>query len=83
MNTPLSCLFILFLGLVGCTAAQQQSATVQGQLFCDAAGAPIIVSGMASATVAALCAQIAAIPVTPPPVTVAVPVVAVTVPAAG
>lgn len=61
-----------------------------GQLFCakaqaagplvvalaDAAGAPIIVTGQAAGTVAAACAAIGAIPVTPPADPASAPVVA-------
>lgn len=78
--------------LAGCSAAQQQA----GQLFCakatatgplvvalaDAAGAPVIVTGLASDIVAADCAAIQGIPVTPPPTSAPVPVVATTLPKA-
>lgn len=84
------------LSIAGCSAAQQQSAVAAGQLFCakasvdgplivalaDAFGAPVIVTGLASNVVAADCAAIDAIPVTPPPNPAAAPVVAVTLPAA-
>jgi hypothetical protein len=81
----------LALLVVACTPAQQQRAVVDGQLFCavatangplivalaDAAGAPIVVTGMTSQAVAAACAIIAAIPVIPPADPAAAPVVAV------
>jgi len=68
----------------------EQKAVVAGQLFCaqatatgplvvalaDAAGAPVVVTGAASATVAAACAAIGAIPVMPPANAPAAPVVA-------
>lgn len=83
--------FAALLLLSNCTPAQQQRAVVEGQLFCaqatatgplvvalaDAAGAPVVVTGMASSVVAADCALINAIPVMPPPVPAAAPVVAV------
>ncbi len=72
----------------GCTPAQEQRTVVDGQLFCgvatksgplvvaivSATGVPVVVTGMASAAVASICAVIAAIPVTPPPVPAAAPV---------
>jgi hypothetical protein len=80
----------------GCTVAAQQRVVVDGQLFCaratpagplivaiaDAAGVPVVVTGMASSAVAAICAVIAAIPVVPPANPAAAPVVAVALPAA-
>ncbi len=82
--------------LAGCTAAQTNTAVRDGQLFCakattdgplvvavaDAAGAPIIVTGLAAAVVKGDCALIDAIPVTPPANPAAAPVVAVAVPPA-
>jgi hypothetical protein len=79
--------------LAGCSAAQTQKAVADGQLFCakatatgplvvalaDASGAPVIVTGLASSVVAADCAIIAGIPVTPPANPAAVPVVAAAV----
>ena len=84
-------LLLPILVLAGCSPAQQARLVADGQLFCvkatadgplvvalaNAAGAPIIVTGMASSTVAADCALIAAIPVTPPVNQAAAPVVAV------
>jgi hypothetical protein len=78
----------------GCTAAQQQRDVAAGQLFCvkatvdgplvvalaDAAGAPVIVTGLAANIVANDCAAINAIPVTPPANPAAAPVVAVALP---
>jgi len=80
--------------LVGCTAAQTNTVVKDGQLFCakatvdgplvvavaDAAGTPVIVTGLAAAVVKGDCALIDAIPVTPPPNPAAAPVVAVAVP---
>lgn len=82
--------------LAGCSANQTNSAVVAGELFCakatadgplivalaDALGAPVIVTGLASAVVQADCAAIGAIPVTPPPNPAAAPVVAAPVPPA-
>ena len=79
------------IALVGCTPAQQQTAIADGQLFCakatatgpvvvalaTMAGAPVVVTGAASTVVADACAIIGAIPVTPPAVPSAAPVVAV------
>lgn len=79
--------------LAACTAAQQARVVADGQLFCakastdgplivalaDTGGAPVVVTGLASSVVAADCALINAIPVTPPPLPAAAPVVAVAV----
>jgi hypothetical protein len=84
------------LALAGCSTAQQQSAVAAGQLYCakasvdgplivalaDALGAPVIVTGLAANIVAADCAAIGGIPVTPPANPAAAPVVAVALPAA-
>ena len=78
------------MGLVSCTPAEHATAVVGGQLFCaratpagplvvalaDAAGVPVAVSGLASDLVAADCALISAIPVTPPANPAAAPTVA-------
>lgn len=75
--------------------ATEQRVVAQGQLFCakatadgplvvalaDAAGVPITVTGQASTVVAAACAAINAIPVTPPANPAAAPVVAAPIPA--
>ncbi|HXJ61913.1 MAG TPA: hypothetical protein VNU68_35185 [Verrucomicrobiae bacterium] len=72
------------------TNAKIDRAIVQGQLFCarasaagslvvalaDAAGAPISVTGRSAASVAAACAAVGAIPVSPPPNPSQAPVVA-------
>ena len=74
------CSFAAALLLAACTPAQKATALKDGQLFCakatvagplvfalaDAAGAPVIVTGLASAVVKGDCAAIDAIPVTPP-----------------
>jgi hypothetical protein len=79
--------------LAACSPAQQARIVADGTLFCatatttgplvvalaDASGAPVIVTGMASAAVAADCALLGGIPVVPPPVPSAAPVVAVKV----
>lgn len=84
------------LALIGCTAQQTATTVAQGQLYCalatatgplvvalaDTAGAPITATNKAQADVAALCALINAIPVSPPASPAATPVVAVAVPAA-
>ena len=71
-------------------AQAEQNLVVDGQLFCakataygplvvalaDAAGAPVVVTGAASSVVAAECAAIGAIPVTPPANPATAPVVA-------
>lgn len=78
--------------LYACTPAQIAATQVQGQLFCakatptvplvvalaDAAGGPISVIGLAASTVAAACAAWTpgAVPVTPPPIPSAAPLVA-------
>jgi hypothetical protein len=76
--------------VAGCTAAQENKAIVAGQTFCakatatgplvvalaNAAGAPVLVTGLSSAVVAANCAVIGAIPVATPANPAAVPVVA-------
>lgn len=63
-----------------CSATQQAQTVAAGQLFCakatadgplvvalaNALGAPVIVTGLASTVVAADCAAIGAIPVSPP-----------------
>jgi hypothetical protein len=86
----------LGLWLAACSPAQQARAVADGQLFCakatttgplvvalaDAAGAPVIVTGLSSDVVAAACRRISAIPVSPPADPAAAPVVAVAVPAA-
>ena len=78
---------------VACTPAQRQTAIADGQLYCAKAtaagplvvalatmvGAPVVVTGAASAVVADACAIIGAIPVTPPPVPATAPVVAVAI----
>jgi hypothetical protein len=96
MRYIISCIATGFiLSAFACTTAEKQTAIVDGQLFCakstplgpltvaiaTAAGVPVIVAGMASSGVAAICAEIAAIPVTPPVLVAAVPVVAVAIPA--
>lgn len=72
------------------TPAQKASGVTPGQLFCakataagplvvaltDALGAPIVVTGLASAVVAAACQSIDATPVSPPAAPTAAPVVA-------
>lgn len=94
MKLSISAVLVLGVaGLGGCTAAQTNSAVVDGQLFCaratsagplvvalaDATGVPVIVSGMTSSLVAADCAAIDAIPVSPPASPATAPVVAVPV----
>jgi len=80
---------------LGCTPAQTTRAKADGQLFCaaatpagplvvaieDAAGVPVVVTGMESAGVKAVCAVINAIPAEPPADITNAPVVAVAVPA--
>lgn len=80
----------VLIGLASCSPAQQATAVKDGQLFCasatatgplvvalaNAAGAPVIVTGLAAQTVASDCAAIGAIPVAPPPVPASTPVVA-------
>ena len=80
--------------LAACTPAQQSKALADGQLFCalataqgplvvaiaDVAGAPVSVIGMTKAAVDGVCAQLAAVPVTPPANPTAAPVVAVALP---
>jgi len=77
--------------LSACTPDAQRRIVVDGQLFCalatqagplvvavaDVTGTPVVVTGMAPATVAAICGSLAAIPVVPPPDPEAAPVVAV------
>jgi hypothetical protein len=83
----------LGLWLAGCTSAQNARIVADGQLYCakatvtgplvvaiaDAAGAPVIVTGLASGLVSDICATIGAIPVVPPANPAAAPVVAVAV----
>lgn len=71
---------VTLLALGACSPTQTQQAIVQGQLFCriadalnpqvvaiaDAAGAPVVVTDRAAATIAAICAAINAVPVPPP-----------------
>lgn len=81
---PLAC---ALLALSGCTAAQIQSAATTGQLFCqtsqavvaivDTTGKPVSVIGQTAQAVAALCAAVDAIPVSPPASPAAAPQVAV------
>lgn len=94
MNTPLSCLFVVFLGLVGCTAAQQQRAVADGQLYCATAtadgplivalsnslGVPVLATNVAASVVAANCAALGGIPVSPPLNASQAPVVSVKLP---
>jgi hypothetical protein len=85
-------LFVLpVLALTACGTAGEQRLVADGQLFCatatkagplvvalaDAAGAPIIVTGLAAAVVQGDCALINGLPVVPPVNPVAAPVVAV------
>lgn len=81
--------------LAACSTTTTNSAVTSGQLFCakattdgplvvalaDAFGAPVVVTGLASAVVAADCAAINAVPVSPPTVPASVPTVSVTLPA--
>jgi hypothetical protein len=81
------------LAVSGCAPSQL---VANGQLYCaktsadgplivalaDALGAPVIVTGLAANVVAADCAAIDAIPVTPPANPAAAPVVAVALPPA-
>lgn len=83
-------LILAVLLLAGCGTASTNKTVVAGQLFCakaqaagplvvalaDAAGAPVVVTGQAAGTVAAACAVIGAIPVTPPADPASAPVVA-------
>jgi hypothetical protein len=83
------------LALAACSATTQTSAVTAGQLFCakatadgplvvalaDAVGAPVVVTGLASAVVAADCAAINAIPVSPPAAPASAPTVSATLPA--
>ena len=84
---------LLVLAVAGCANPPPQKVVEAGQLFCatstatgplvvalaDAAGAPVLATNATAAFVQAACAQINAIPVTPPPVPAAAPVVAVPV----
>ncbi len=84
----------LCLAMVLLVSCSPSACLADGQLFCatvtpagpiivavaDAAGVPIIATGLASATVTAICAQIAAIPVSPPANAAIVPMVAVALP---
>jgi hypothetical protein len=81
----------LWVLLTACTPAQQARVVADGTLFCakatvdgplvvalaNAAGAPIVVTGLASDVVAAQCAIVGGIPVVPPANPAAAPVVAV------
>lgn len=78
--------------LGACSASQVATTVADGQLFCakatadgplvvalsSIAGAPVIVTGLASATVAAACAawDVAAVPVAPPASPATAPIVA-------
>ena len=83
--------FAALLALAACSdPAQQARVVAQGQLYCglatttgplvvalaNTAGAPVIATNKAANDVAALCALINAIPVTPPANPAAAPVVA-------
>jgi hypothetical protein len=90
MRFPIA--FVALIAMGGCSTSR---IVADGQLFCakampdaplvvalaDALGAPVIVTGLAANVVAADCAAIGAIPVSPPPVPAAAPVVAVKLPA--
>jgi hypothetical protein len=79
--------------LGACTTTQQETAVRDGQLFCavstatgplvvalaDAAGVPVTVTNKTSSVVAASCAVIGAIPVSPPAHPSTAPVVAASV----
>ena len=81
----------ILIGCSPAQQAQVDRAVVAGQLFCakatqsgplvvalaDALGAPIVVTGRTASAVAAACALIGAIPVTPPIKPADAPVVAV------
>lgn len=90
--TMLTCVVVpIAAGIAGCSQTQLTRAVAAGQLFCgvatgtggtltvalaDAAGVPIIVTGLASTVVKAACAAIGGIPVTPPPAPASAPLVA-------
>ncbi len=77
-------------GCSDATNARIDRVVIQGQMFCakatatgplvvalaDVAGVPISVTGRTAASVAAACAAVGAIPVTPPPNPATAPVVA-------
>jgi hypothetical protein len=75
------------LALSACTAAQVQSAVTTSQLFCqtsqavvaivDTTGKPVSVIGQTAQAVAAICAAVNAVPVSPPASPAAAPVVSV------
>lgn len=91
MNYLGAVLLASLVGLTACAAALQARVVAEGQLFCakasatgplvvalaNAAGAPVIVTGMTAQSVTANCAIISAIPVSPPVNPADAPVVAV------
>ncbi len=88
----LSTLLLCVLVLAGCTTQAASTALAAGQQFCSVATAagpvvvrlieattnvPVIVTGKAADVVAATCALVQGIPVSPPPAPETAPVVAV------